>query len=62
MNVLRTSLIAASTFWISPAIAHNGPEGFERHLAEHLLIALAVGLPVTLALFRWRKRSRQSSR
>ena len=58
-----SNLIATlAIFCAAPAAAHVGPEALERHFAEHLLIALVVGLPVGYALLRLLKRSARSGR
>ena len=41
----------------TPVLAHVGPEAMDRHFLEHLLIALAVGLPLAYGVLRLLKRS-----
>jgi hypothetical protein len=45
------SLVTASAF------AHSGPESALSHFAEHLLLALVVGLPAGIGLWRLLRRS-----
>lgn len=39
-------LLPALTLASAPALAHVGPEALNQHFVEHLLIALAVAVPV----------------
>ena len=40
----------------APAMAHVGPEALDRHFIEHLLIALAIAVPVGYGLLRVMRR------
>jgi hypothetical protein len=40
-----------------PALAHIGPEAMDRHFFEHLIIALAIGLPAGFGIYKlWSER------
>lgn len=57
---MKTRIFSALTlisFHATSAMAHVGPEAPDHHLAEHLLIALAIGLPLVYGLLRLLKRS-----
>lgn len=51
-TVLATTALAAT-----PVMAHLGPDTIDHHFAEHLLIALVMGLPLLFGLLRLLKRS-----
>lgn len=46
----------------APVMAHVGPDAIDHHLVEHLLIALAIGLPFVYGLSRLLKRSGEPRR
>ena len=57
MRKFQTTLLAAMALCATPVLAHVGPEAMDRHFLEHLLIALAVGLPLAYGVLRLLKRS-----
>ena len=62
MKMLHFLLLPTLAFFTTQAAAHVGPEAIELHLIEHLLIAMAIGLPVGYGLFRLLQRSGVSNR
>ena len=52
MNRCTTLTTTALMLFTCPAFAHVGPEAMDRHLFEHLLLALIIGLPTGYALLR----------
>ena len=57
MKTQLKMILAATALCATPAMAHVGPEAMDHHLVEHLLIALAIGLPLVYGLLRLLKRS-----
>jgi len=53
---LKAVLVVAA-LGATPVMAHLGPEAVDHHIAEHLLIALAIGLPLLFGLMRLLKHS-----
>ena len=49
-------LSTALTLVAAPAVAHVGPEALNHHFMEHLLIALAVAVPVGYGILRLLRR------
>jgi hypothetical protein len=52
----------AAALYAAPAMAHVGPTGADQHFAQHLLIALALGIPLMFGLLRLLRRARSSRR
>ncbi len=50
-------VLAATALCATPAMAHVGPQAMDHHLVEHLLIALAIGLPLVYGVSRLLRRS-----
>ena len=62
MKIRLVTALAATTLVASPAMAHVVPESMIQHFAEHLLIAVAIGIPLIYGFLRLLKRSGDSRR
>ena len=49
-------MLTTLTLVAAPALAHVGPEALNHHFMEHLLIALAVAVPVGYGVFHLIRR------
>jgi hypothetical protein len=56
MNTSRALLLSSLLLCAVPAMAHVGPEALDQHFIEHMLIALAIAVPVGYGLLRFLKR------
>ena len=57
MKLLGSLIIAALAVNATPLMAHTGPAALDQHLFEHIIIALAVGIPLAYGLFKYLKRT-----
>ncbi len=54
--MMRFILFTLLGLFSLPVLAHIGPEAVGQHFAEHILIALLIGLPVGYGLLHlWQK-------
>ena len=56
MNKTHALLLTILILFAAPALAHVGPEAQGQHLLEHLLIALAIAVPVGYGVLRFLRR------
>jgi hypothetical protein len=54
---MKPSIAAALILIAAPVFAHSGPESALSHFTEHLLLALVLGLPAGIGLWRLLRRS-----
>ncbi|MCP5088522.1 MAG: hypothetical protein GY952_17170 [Rhodobacteraceae bacterium] len=62
MKMLHLLLFTTLALFANQAAAHVGPEKMNLHFIEHLLIAMAIGLPSGYGLFRLLQRSGDPNR
>jgi hypothetical protein len=56
MKKLSMLFLSALTLSAAPAMAHLGPEALDQHFIEHVLIALAIAVPVGYGVLRFLQR------